>query len=59
VVIGGIFTQLEREDVTKVPFFGDLPGIGALFRTKSKVANKQEMLIFITPKTLADRTSLR
>jgi len=59
VVIGGIFTQLEREDTTKVPFFGDLPGIGALFRTKSKVANKQEMLVFITPKTLTDRTSLR
>ncbi|MDP3700184.1 MAG: type IV pilus secretin PilQ [Hylemonella sp.] len=59
VVIGGIFTQLERDDTTKVPFFGDLPGIGALFRTKSKVSNKQEMLVFITPKTLTDRTSLR
>ncbi len=59
VVIGGIFTQLERDDTTKVPFFGDLPGIGALFRTKSRVANKQEMLVFITPKTLTDRTSLR
>lgn len=59
VVIGGIFTQVEREDTTKVPFFGDLPGIGALFRTKSKISNKQEMLVFITPKTLADRTSLR
>lgn len=57
VVIGGIFTQLEREDTTKVPFLGDLPGIGALFRTKSKVANKQEMLVFITPKTLADRAT--
>ncbi|KRI01617.1 type IV pilus secretin PilQ [Curvibacter sp. PAE-UM] len=59
VVIGGIFTQLEREDTTKVPFFGDLPGIGALFRNKSRVSNKQEMLVFITPKTLTDRTSLR
>lgn len=59
VVIGGIFTQLEREDTTKIPFLGDLPGLGVLFRTKSKVANKQEMLVFITPKTLADRTSLR
>jgi len=59
VVIGGIFTQLERDDVTKVPFLGDLPGIGALFRTKSKVSNKQEMLVFITPKTLTDRASLR
>ncbi len=59
VVIGGIFTQLEREDTTKVPFFGDLPGIGVLFRNKSRVSNKQEMLVFITPKTLTDRTSLR
>lgn len=59
VVIGGIFTQLEREDTTKVPFFGDLPGIGVLFRNKAKVSNKQEMLVFITPKTLTDRTSLR
>jgi type IV pilus assembly protein PilQ len=57
VVIGGIFTQLEREDVTKVPFFGDLPGLGVLFRTKSKVANKQEMLVFITPKMLAERVT--
>ena len=57
VVIGGIFTQLEREDVTKVPFFGDLPGLGVLFRTKSKVANKQEMLVFITPKMLTDRVT--
>jgi len=59
VVIGGIFTQLERDDTTKVPFFGDLPGIGALFRNKSRVSNKQEMLVFITPKTLTDRASLR
>lgn len=55
VVIGGIFTQLEREDTTKVPFLGDLPGIGVLFRTKSRVSNKQELLIFITPKMLTDR----
>ncbi len=57
VVIGGIFTQLEREDTTKVPFFGDLPGVGVLFRTKTKVANKQEMLVFITPKMLTDRVT--
>lgn len=55
VVIGGIFTQLEREDTTKVPFLGDLPFVGALFRTKSTTSNKQEMLVFITPKMLTDR----
>lgn len=57
VVIGGIFTQLEREDVTKVPFFGDLPGVGVLFRTKTTTSNKQEMLVFITPKMLTDRVT--
>ncbi len=59
VVIGGIFTETDSTTVTKVPFFGDLPGIGALFRNTSKTLNKQEMLVFITPKTVADRTSLR
>ena len=59
VVIGGIFTQTEQEDVNKVPFFGDLPGLGVLFRNKSTRTEKREMLIFITPKALTDRTSLR
>ena len=59
VVIGGIFTQAEAEDTTKVPFFGDLPGIGALFRNKVTRSEKREMLVFITPKALTDRTSLR
>lgn len=59
VVIGGIFTQAEQEDTTKVPFFGDLPGIGALFRNKVTRSEKREMLVFITPKALTDRTSLR
>ncbi len=55
VVIGGIFTQEEQTDVAKVPFFGDLPGIGALFRNKTTRSEKREMLVFITPKTLTDR----
>ncbi|MEK9801879.1 MAG: type IV pilus secretin PilQ, partial [Curvibacter sp.] len=59
VVIGGIFTQTEQEDTAKVPFFGDLPGLGVLFRNKVKRAEKREMLVFITPKALTDRTSLR
>jgi len=59
VVIGGIFTQAEQEDTAKVPFFGDLPGLGVLFRNKVKRSEKREMLVFITPKALTDRTSLR
>jgi type IV pilus assembly protein PilQ len=55
VVIGGIFEQNETEDVTKVPLFGDLPVVGNLFKNKSKTANKSELLIFITPRTIGDR----
>jgi len=42
-----------------VPFFGDLPGVGYLFKSKGRVANKQEMLVFITPKMLSDRATAR
>jgi type IV pilus assembly protein PilQ len=59
VVIGGIFTQLERDDTTKVPFFGDLPGLGHLFKSRGKISNKQEMLVFITPKMLVERAASR
>jgi len=59
VVIGGIFTQEEREDVTKVPFLGDIPYIGALFRTKTRNTAKTELLIFITPKVVNDRSAAR
>ncbi len=55
VVIGGIFEMTENDTVTKVPLFGDLPGIGNLFRSRSRIANKQEMLVFITPKVLPDK----
>ena len=49
VVIGGIFERYDRGDDTKVPFLGDLPGIGVLFRSRSQRADKSEMLIFLTP----------
>lgn len=55
VVIGGIFEMTETDSESKVPFFGDLPAVGNLFKSKSRVANKQEMLVFITPKVLADK----
>ncbi|NMM11796.1 MAG: type IV pilus secretin PilQ [Polaromonas sp.] len=53
VVIGGIFEQTDRVDEAKVPFLGDLPGVGILFKTKTRTANKSELLVFITPKVLA------
>ncbi len=57
VVIGGIFELNESESETKVPFLGDLPAIGNLFKTKQRISNKQEMLVFITPKVAVDRAT--
>ena len=59
VVIGGIFTQQDREDVTKVPFLGDIPVLGNLFKTRTNSSSKTELLVFITPKVITDRTGLR
>ncbi len=59
VVIGGIFEQNEREDETKVPFLGDLPGVGNLFKTRTRTANKSELLVFISPKMISNGAALR
>lgn len=59
VVIGGIFTQNESTDINKVPLLGDVPYVGALFRNTTKVATKTELLIFITPKIVTERTAVR
>ncbi|MCK6419565.1 MAG: type IV pilus secretin PilQ [Aquabacterium sp.] len=59
VVIGGIFTQVERNEVNKVPLLGDVPFVGALFRNTARVANKTELLIFITPKIVTERPTAR
>jgi len=59
VVIGGIFTMEEQENENKVPFFGDLPVAGYLFRNKSRTSAKKEMLIFITPKLVSERAVVR
>lgn len=55
VVIGGIFELIESNNETKVPLLGDLPAVGNLFKSRSRIANKQEMLVFITPKVIADK----
>jgi type IV pilus assembly protein PilQ len=59
VVIGGIFEQEEREDVAKVPWLGDVPYLGNLFKTRTTTRNKTEMLIFLTPKVVTDRSAAR
>jgi type IV pilus assembly protein PilQ len=59
VVIGGIFELTESESEAKIPVLGDVPVLGNLFKTKSRTSNKQEMLVFITPKLIADRGAAR
>ena len=54
VVLGGIYETELRETIKKVPFLGDIPGLGYLFRTRSKVNNNAELLIFVTPKILRE-----
>ena len=57
VSIGGIFEEIERTDDTKVPVLGDLPGLGWLFRNRSRSNSKSEMMVFITPKLLVGAAS--
>ena len=59
VVIGGIFELTETNDESKVPLLGDIPAVGNLFKTRTRTSNKQEMLVFITPKMVAERTATR
>jgi type IV pilus assembly protein PilQ len=59
VVLGGIYETEETNNKTKVPFLGDLPGVGALFRSTRVSSNKSELLIFVTPKILRDGASVR
>jgi type IV pilus assembly protein PilQ len=54
VVLGGILETETRDTVNKVPFLGDIPGLGYFFRSKSKTDNKDELLIFVTPKILRE-----
>jgi type IV pilus assembly protein PilQ len=58
-VLGGVYEQITRTDVTKVPFLGDLPFIGAAFRTTKKQDDKTELLIFITPRIIKDQLAIR
>ncbi len=59
VVIGGIFELTETESLAKVPLLGDLPIAGNLFKSTTRSSNKTEMLVFITPKMIADRAAVR
>ncbi len=59
VVIGGIYEQNDRTDITKIPFFGDLPFLGVLFRNTTTTASKTELLVFITPRIVNERLTIR
>jgi type IV pilus assembly protein PilQ len=58
VVLGGIMETERRDSVKKVPGLGDVPVLGGLFRTKSKINNRDELLIFVTPKILREGSAI-
>jgi len=58
VVLGGVFENIRQDGINKIPFFGDLPGVGFLFRRDSNQDDKRELLIFITPKIIQESSAL-
>jgi type IV pilus assembly protein PilQ len=58
VVLGGIYETERRETMTKVPVLGDIPYLGAAFRSKQRTNNKAELLIFVTPRILEEGASI-
>jgi type IV pilus assembly protein PilQ len=58
VVLGGIYETERRETINKVPFLGDIPFVGAAFRSKQNTNNKAELLIFVTPRILEEGSSI-
>ncbi|MGH8554887.1 MAG: type IV pilus secretin PilQ, partial [Gammaproteobacteria bacterium] len=59
VVLGGVYEQTNSNNARRVPFFGELPYVGALFRNSKNVRDKDELLIFVTPKIIKESLSLR
>ena len=59
IVLGGVFQTVQSEGVTKTPILGDLPFLGNFFRTRTKSDDKQELLIFITPRLIRDSLTSR
>jgi type IV pilus assembly protein PilQ len=54
VVLGGILETVRRDTDKKVPYLGDIPILGHLFKNTSRVNNKNELLIFVTPKIVRE-----
>ncbi len=59
VVIGGIYQQRDKDDTTRVPFLGDLPYVGFLFRHRNKVEERSELLVMLTPKIIDNALAMR
>ena len=59
VVIGGIYEQTEINRVNKVPFLGDVPYVGGLFRNTARTTNRTELLVFLTPRVITDTAMAR
>jgi type IV pilus assembly protein PilQ len=59
VVLGGVYERVQSKNTDKVPFLGDLPGIGALFRRNLLQDDKAELLIFVTPKIVREALALQ
>ncbi|MDP9123879.1 MAG: type IV pilus secretin PilQ [Pseudomonadota bacterium] len=57
VVLGGLFQQNEQNVTDKIPFLGDIPFLGNLFKSTSRLQTRTELLIFITPRIISDRTA--
>jgi type IV pilus assembly protein PilQ len=58
VLLGGIYQETIQETETKIPLLGDIPYLGNLFKNTSKTKNKSELLIFLTPKIVADHVAV-
>lgn len=54
VVLGGIYTSQEQNQTQKVPLLGDIPVLGNLFKNNSKMYNKSELMVFLTPKIVTN-----
>lgn len=59
VVIGGLIQDTEDENISKVPILGDIPGLGWLFKTKTKTRKKTNLMILITPQIVKDAADLK
>jgi type IV pilus assembly protein PilQ len=59
VVIGGIFEQSESSSETKVPVLGDVPVLGNLFKTRTRDTSRTELLVFLTPRVVTERSVVR